>query len=111
MPTDILLYVKGVTVREWTGLGLIVVGLLLLPAAWAFSRVLWLLSFSLFALGGWLFYTRRVLRREARLDEFKGRSRPEVGIPSDIQNYTGWQQAGRSKTMDASAEAVDADGD
>lgn len=99
------------TFREWTGLGLIVVGLLLLQAAWAFSRALWLLSFSTFAGGVWIFYTARVLRREARLDKLKSSHRTEVGLPSDIHNYTGWQQAGRSKTMDTSAEAVDADGD
>lgn len=102
---------KGMTLREWTGLGLIVVGLLLVPAAWAFSRALWLLSFSLFGVGVWLFYTRRVERLEDRLDKLKGSQRAEAGIPSDIHNYTGWQQAGRSKTMDTSAEAVDADGD
>ena len=100
------------TFREWTGLSLIVAGLLLLPAAWAFSRAVWLLSFSMFAGGVWIFYTARVLRREARLDKLKGGSqRTEGGIPSDIHNYTGWQQGGRSKTMDTSAEAVDADGD
>lgn len=102
---------KGMTFREWTGLGLIVVGLLLLPAAWAFSRALWLLSFSLLTVGVWLFYTRRIERREARLDKLKGDQCTGQCIPTDIHNYTGWQQAGRSKTMDTSAETVDADGD
>jgi uncharacterized protein (DUF58 family) len=99
------------TFREWTGLALIVVGLLLLPAAWAFSRALWLLVFSFFGVGGWLFYTPRLERRAARFDKLKGSQRTEAGVPSDIHNYTGWQQAGRSNTMDATAEAVDGDGD
>ena len=99
------------TFREWTGLILVVLGLLLLPAAWAFSRALWLLSFSLITVGAWLFYTRRVERREVRIDKLKGSQRTGTGVPSDIHNYTGWQHAGRSKTMDASPEAVDADGD
>src|SRR5262245_17540602 len=99
------------TFREWIGLVLIVVGLLLLPAAWAFSRALWLLSFSLFVVGVWLFYTRRVERREARLDKLKGNQRAEGGVPSDVQNNTGWQQAGRSQTMDTSSDAVEPDGD
>lgn len=103
------------TLREWTGLGLIVVGLLLLPAAWAFSRPLWLLSFCMFAVGVWSFYTGRVLRRDLELTDSRGSSRSEKGIPSDINNYTGWQQGGRSKTMDPTmdpiAEVVDADGD
>lgn len=99
------------TFREWTGLGLIVVGLLLLPAAWAFSRALWLLSFLLLVVGIWLFDTLRLRRREARLEKARSGQHAGIGIPSDIHNYTGWQHAGRSKTMDASAEAVDADGD
>ena len=102
---------KGMTFREWTGLVLIVVGLLLLPAAWAFSRALWLLSFSMFVVGVWIFYTGRILRREARLDKLKGSQRAGRNLPSDINDYTGWQQAGRSKTMDTSSEVVDADGD
>jgi len=102
---------KYVTFREWIGLGFILVGLFLLPAAWAFSRVLWLLSFSMLAVGLWLFYTRRVLRREAQLEKTRGGQQTGGCTPSDIHNYTGWQQAGRSKTMDTSSEAVDADGD
>lgn len=102
---------KGMTFREWTGLGLIVLGLLLLPAAWAFSRALWLLSFSMFAGGVWIFYTARVERRAARLEQTTGGQCTGQCTPTDIHNYTGWQQAGRSETMDTSAEAVDADGD
>lgn len=103
--------VNGMTFREWTGLALTVVGLLLIPAAWAFSRVLWVVSFSLFAMGLWLFYTRRLARREARLDKFKESERTETGVPTDIHNYTGWQRAGRSETMNTSAEMIDGDGD
>lgn len=102
---------KGMTLREWIGLGFIIVGLLLLPAAWAFSRILWLLSFSMLAVGLWLFYTHRVLRREARLEKTSGSQHTGREMPTDIHNYTGWQQAGRSKTMDSSSEVVDADGD
>ena len=57
------------TFREWRGLILVVSGLLLLPAAWAFSRVLWLLSFSLIAAGAWFYSTRRVERREADVED------------------------------------------
>jgi uncharacterized protein (DUF58 family) len=102
---------KGMTLREWIGLGFIVVGLLLIPAAWAFSRILWLLSFSMLAVELWLFYTHRVLQREARLEKTSGSQHTGREVPIDIHNYTGWQQAGRSKTMDSSSEVVDADGD
>jgi membrane protein implicated in regulation of membrane protease activity len=99
------------TFREGIGVGFIVVGLLLLPAAWAFSRVLWLLSFSIFVVGIWLFYTRRVLSRQAQIEKTRGGQQSGECTPTDIHNYTGWQQGGRSKSMDTSSEIIDADGD
>lgn len=65
----------------------------------------------LLVVGIWLFDTLRLRRREARLEKAKGGQHAGIGVPSDIHNYTGWQQAGRSQTMDTLPEAVDADGD
>jgi hypothetical protein len=73
--------------------------------------VLWLLSFSMFAVGLWLFCTRRVLRPEAQLEKTRGGQQTGECTPTDIHNYIGWQQGGRSKTMDTSLEIVDVDGD
>ena len=98
-------------IREALGLGVIVAGLVLVPAAWAFSRLLWALALILVFVGATLFYTERVwkreeeLRREARGDEDRG-----TAVPSDIHNYTGWQHGGRSETMDAGSSSGDANG-
>ena len=74
------------------------------------SRILWLVSFSLFAVGLWLFDTFRFRRRAARLEKATGGRLLEGSSTStDIHNYTGWQDGGRSETMDALPEAVDAD--
>lgn len=98
------------TFRAWSGLALIIAGLLLLPAAWAFSRTLWLASFSLIAAGLWLFETYRIRRRSVRHEqETGGKSSVGRDTPTDIHNYTGWKQGGRSETMDASSEAADVD--
>ena len=97
------------TFREWIGLVMIVVGLLLVPVGWAFSRVLWLVGFGAFALGLWLFYTCRVCRRERKLEEVAGSQPAGGGVPTDIHNYTGWQHGGRSQTMDSRPEAVEVD--
>ena len=68
------------------------------------------MSFSLFAVGLWLFDTFRFRRRAARLEKATGgRLLEGSSTPTDIHNYTGWQDGGCSEIMDASAEAVDAD--
>ncbi len=94
--------------REILGLIAIVVGLLLLPTAWAFSRVLWFVAFCLLGVGGWLFYTERSAKNDEELARLSGSgSCPGSGRPSDIHDYTGWSRAGRSETMGVD----DADGD
>lgn len=109
MATDILSSVKYITFKEWGGLVLAVVGLLLVPVGWAFSRALWLVGFGSFALGLWMFYTSRICRLERKLEEGAGRQQTGGGSPTDIHNYTGWQHGGRSQTMDSRPEAVEAD--
>ncbi len=58
----------------------------------------------------WLFYTLRLSRREARLEKTKG-NQQTGSRPTDIHNYTGWQQAGRSRTMDTTPETIETDAD
>lgn len=96
--------------RELFGLMLIVAGLVLVPAAWSFSRTLWLLALGLFCVGGGLFYTERMLRREANLErENTGNATQAAAMPADIHNYTGWRSGGRSGTMDQSSGTESAD--
>jgi len=98
--------------RETAGFVLIVVGLVLVPAAWVFSRLLWLLAFLLLVIGAALFYTARIRKREEAIEREGGGSgchRP--AMPTDIHNYTGWRSGGRSETMDSSSESGGGDGD
>lgn len=83
--------------RETSGLALIFLGLVLIPTAWAFSRELTVIAFVLFGVGGALFYTERVQKRDERLAKEAGGSGTSHGtpMPTDIHNYTGWRTGGR----------------
>ena len=87
--------------REWVGLILVAVGLVLMPVAWAFNRYLWLIAFGVMSIGFALFLTDRVQRRMSKSSESEGsghgQGRP---MPTDIHNYTGWRSGGRSESMD-----------
>lgn len=72
----------------------IIDGLVLVPVAWAFSRLLWLLAFLLLAVGAALFYTERK-REEALEKEADGGACHGTAVPTDIHNYTGWRSGGR----------------
>ncbi|MGE0644623.1 MAG: hypothetical protein AB7P24_13225 [Nitrospira sp.] len=87
-------------------------GLILVPAAWAFSRALWLLAFCAFAGGIWLFYTERNIRKDDELAQLSGHgSSHGRETPSDVHDYTGWSRGGRSETMDKLDDLGGADGD
>ncbi|MDH4186571.1 MAG: hypothetical protein OEV08_06215 [Nitrospira sp.] len=99
-------------IREWLGLLLIFVALALVPVAWAFSRLLWMLAFVLLILGSWLFYTERIMKKDDQLTREAGGSKCSGrAMPSDIHNYTGWRSGGRSETMDGSSDSGGDDGD
>lgn len=98
--------------REIVGVLLIIVSLILVPVAWAFSRILWLVAFCLLLAGCWLFYTERTLKREEELAHLSNHGSCQgSGRPNDIHDYTGWSRAGRSETMDSSGDLGGADGD
>lgn len=88
------------------------IGLMLVPAAWAFSRILWLVAFCLLFGGFWLFYTERNIRKDEELAKLSGHSSCSgSGRPADIHDYTGWSRAGRSETMDTFSDSNEAEGD
>jgi len=98
--------------REVFGVSVVIIGLLLMPAAWAFSRMLWLLAFCFLVGGLWLFYAERNIRKQDKLDKLSGRGSCQgSGRPTDINDCTGWSRAGRSETMDSSADSDGADGE
>ena len=93
--------------REVIGLTLIIVALVLVPAAWITSRLLWLASFLALVAGVILFFSARVQRRMEKSEEGASSCGSSGGraMPTDIHNYTGWRSGGRSETMDSSGEA------
>ena len=100
--------------REAIGLSLIIVALVLVPVAWAFSRLLWALAFFMFVAGAMLFYTERVRKREEKIEKESGGTSCHgtgTAMPTDIHNYSGWRSGGRSETMDHSSESGGGDGD
>jgi membrane protein implicated in regulation of membrane protease activity len=100
--------------REAIGLLLIIMALVLVPVAWAFSRLLWALAFFLLLAGAMLFYTERVRKREEKIEKESGGASCHgtgAAMPTDIHNYTGWRSGGRSETMDSSSGSGGAEGD
>ena len=100
--------------REAIGLLLIIVALVLVPVAWAFSRLLWVLAFFLLVAGAMLFYTERVRKREERTEKESGGTSSQgtsAAMPADIHNYTGWHSGGRSGTVDSAPDSGGGDGD
>jgi hypothetical protein len=101
-----------ISLRETIGLVFIITGLVLIPAAWAFSRLLWGLALLLLIAGVIGFYSERVRRLEhERTKRVISTPRTGAAVPSDIHNYTGWASGGRSETMDGSLEPTEADVD
>ena len=97
--------------REALGLLLIVASLVLVPAAWAFSNLLWALAFVLLVVGAGLFYTERIIKKEEQLEKESGGScQGGRAMPTDIHNYTGWRSGGRSSSFESdSSGGADAD--
>ena len=98
-------------IREALGLLLIIAALVLVPAAWAFSNLLWALAFVLLVVGAGLFYTERVIKKEEKLEkESRGSCQGVHAMPTDIHNHTGWRSGGRSGSFESeSSGGADAD--
>ena len=96
-------------IRETFGFILILIGVILMPVAWMFSRLLWIVAFTVLFFGIYLFYTERMIKREEKLEKESGGCAPATVIPTDIHNYSGWASGGRSETMDDDPLDFDAD--
>lgn len=98
---------RGWSLREVTGLVLIIAGVAALPLTWMFSRLWWAACFLLVLIGVVLFLTDRISDRLEE-DRKQGSDRPvRPEVPGDVHNYSGWRSGGRSETMDGHG----ADGD
>jgi uncharacterized membrane protein len=99
--------------REISGLVLVVLGLIIIPTAWAFSRSLTVIAFVLLGVGVVLFYTERIIKREQRMAKEAGSSDGNCGspMPTDIHNHTGWRTGGRRADDNDSGDGGGGDGD
>ncbi len=93
----------SMTLRELTGLVLLVGGTALVPLGWIVSHKVLLISFLLLVVGFWLFYTERMIKREERqAKECSGSGGcNSAPMPADIHNYTGWRTGGRTQPLDS----------
>ena len=83
------------------GLAMLFAGPVIAPVAWMLSARLWLVAFTLYVLGLVFFLTDRMLKRAAENGKEGDGGEVSYGpaLPSDIHNYTGWRDGGRSSTM------------
>jgi hypothetical protein len=99
-------------IREIFGLILIIAGAAVTPLGWIVSQKILVAAVALMAVGGALFYTARVMKREESLArEQSGGGSYGPAVPGDINNSTGWRSGGRTETLESTFSGHGADGD
>ncbi len=85
--------------RNWIGLTLVILGLILLPVGWMYEFWLQVTSLALFCVGVAVFATQKILDKkvEQEFGERRGGSR----VPTDIHGSSGWDNGGRSDSWKA----------
>lgn len=100
------------TTRERIGLVLLIAGAAIVPLGWIVSHKILLLSGLLLGVGGSLFYTARMRKREEQLaKESPGDGNYGPLVPRDVHNYTGWRSGGRTQPLDTTSSEGGSDGD
>jgi hypothetical protein len=102
---------NSMNLRESIGLALLVIGVALVPVGWIVSHEMLVSAAIALALGGWLFYTPRIQKREAKLAKEGGPASGGPAMPNDINNSTGWRTGGRTETIESASDGGDVDGD
>jgi len=92
------------TIRELSGLALLIVGTALVPLGWIVSHKILILAVVLDFVGFVLFYTERMLKKE-ELQAKEGVSSGSYGshVPGDMNNCTGWRIGGRTETFESTS--------
>lgn len=86
--------------RETLGLILIVIGLILTPVAWMFSRSLCAITLMVLFFGAYLFYSERMIKKQEKLNKKHGEIMRDSSGPTDVNNNPGWGSSGNSETID-----------
>lgn len=98
--------------RERIGLVFLITGMAIVPLGWVVSHKILLLAGLLFGVGGSLFYTARMRKREEQLaKESTGSGNYGPAVPRDVHNYTGWRSGGRTQPLDTASSEASSDGD
>ncbi len=88
--------------RNWIGIVIIVVGLILQPVGWMYTFWLQGLSFVLIVTGVFIFMTQKYFEKSAE-NEFGSGSggKSGSGMPGDIYGNNGWDKGGRSESWNS----------
>lgn len=99
------------TTRERIGLVFLIAGMAIVPLGWIVSHKILLLSGLLLGVGGSLFYTARMRKREEQIaKECTGSGNYGPSVPRDVHNYTGWRSGGRTQPLDTASSEGGSDG-
>ena len=82
--------------RNWIGIIIILLGVILQPVGWMFVFWVQILSFVLITIGVFIFVTQKYINYKEE-KEFVSR-RSGSGMPGDIHENSGWGSGGRSES-------------
>jgi len=85
--------------RNWVGIAIITLGVLLLPIGWMFYFPLQIFSFALICT------TNKFLDKSVE-KEFSGSSRSGGAMPGDIHDHSGWGKGGRSDSWSSDQDGA-----
>ncbi len=94
--------------RNYIGIVLITVGTILFPIGWMFSRAIFVLGFLLFSIGVAVFMTKRY---HNKVEDEETAHTKSKGVPSDINEHSGWGHGGRNRNWEESSDFNDDGGD
>lgn len=83
--------------RNWIGIVIILIGVVLQPVGFMFVFWVQILSFVLIAIGVIIFATQKFIEYKEE-KEFNSRGSSGPGMPGDIHEYSGWGSGGRSES-------------
>jgi len=87
--------------RNWIGLGIIIIGVIIQPIGFMYFFWAQILSFVLIFVGFLIFGTQKYLDYKAE-KEFSSGHQSGQAIPGDINDHSGWGNGGQSSSWTSS---------
>ena len=94
--------------REYIGILLFAIGILIVPLGWMFSPSLSALGAIVAFIGIAIFSTQRFMNKSTA-EEHKKQPKRGYEVPSDIHDHSGWGRGGRSSGWMSSNSDLDGD--